>query len=273
MIYFVQSLDIGNAIRVLLRPPAGATEWRVLRKDTDTFSGPTDPSALLVYQGTETAVMDVAGLYNGMTVFYRAFYLVAGVWMASASASGQANATFTDLSADPLTVVRNRLDLGLQVYVNRGQLSHANGHIPVMTASPLMEETPLPVVTLHTASDSSQDRFIGDVVGGDWFNAAENEWESSEGWLSRWQLTIVGWSLNADERMTLRQAIKAVLMGNLAVFDAAGMVQVDIQMSDTEDFESYSAPVYMVTCNLTCMAPSIVTGIDPAIRDVVIKIL
>lgn len=271
MIYFVQSLDIGNAIRVLLRPPAGATEWRLLRKDTDDFSGHDDPSALLVHQGTETAVIDVAGLYNGLTVYYRAFYLVGAVWMPSASAAGKADATFTDLSADPLTVVRNRLDLGLQVYVDRGLLSHSTGHIPVMTASPLMEETPLPVVTLHVAADSSSERFIGDVLGGDVFNALENEWESVEGYLSRWQLTIVGWCLNADERMTLRAAMKAVLMGNLAVFDAAGMMQVDIQMSDTEDFQSYSAPIYMVSCTLTCVASSMVSGIDPAIRDVVVN--
>lgn len=268
MITLVYQLSIGNALRVFLRPPAGATEWRLLRKDTDDFAGPDDAAALRVYQGDEKAITDVAGLYNGMEVFYRAYYRVAGVWQASASARGKADATFTDLSADPLVLVRNRLDLGLQVYVDRGQLAHVNGRIPVMTASPLMEETPLPVVTLHVASDASQERFVGDMVGPDWFDADAFDWHSAEGWLSRWQLTIVGWCLNADERIALRNAMKAVLMGNLSVFDAAGMVQIDMQFSDTEDFQSYSAPVYMVNCSLSCFAPSLVDGTDPAIRDV-----
>lgn len=270
MITFIQPIAVGNALRIFLRPPPGAVSWRLLRKDTDSFSGFDDPSALLVHEGTEAVVTDVAGLYNGMPVFYRAFYLVAGAWEASSSARGLANATFSDLSADPLVLTRNRLDLGLQVYVDRGLLSHATGRIPVMTASPLLEETPLPVVTLHVASDSSQERFVGDAVGPDWVGDS-GDWHSAEGWLSRWQLTIVGWCLNADERIALRQAMKAVLMGNLSVFDAAGMVQVDLQFSDVEDFQSYSAPVYMVNCTLSCYAPSMVDGIDPAIRDIVVQ--
>lgn len=270
MISFVQPLAIGNALRVYLQPPPGAVEWRVLRKDTDDFAGHDDPSALLVHEGTERAVTDVAGLYNGMPVFYRAFYLIAGAWQASASAQGLPNATFSDLSADPLVLVRNRLDLGLQVYVDRGQLAHVNGRIPVMTASPLLEETPLPVVTLHVASDSSQERFVGDLLCDDWYDGSD--WHSVEGWLSRWQLTLVGWCLNADERIALRAAMKTVLMGNLSVFDAAGMVQIDMQFSDTEDFQSYSAPIYMVTCNLTCFAPAMVDGTNPAIRDVFVSI-
>ena len=270
MISFIQPLAIGNALRVYLRPPPGATVWRLLRKDADTFAGHDDPSALLVHEGTETAVTDVAGLYNGLPVFYRAYYFVAGIWVDSASATGTADSTFSDLSADPLTVVRNRLDLGLQVYVQRGLLTHDHGRIPVMTASPLVEETPLPVVTLHVAADTSQERFVGDLLGADWFDGGN--WHSAEGWLSRWQLTIVGWTLNADERIALRGAMKAVLAGNLSIFEAAGMSQIDLQFSDAEDFQSYTAPIYMVNCSLSCYAPSLVDGIDPAIRDVVVKL-
>lgn len=271
MITYIQPIAIGNALRLFLRPPAGATQWRVLRKDTDTFSGPDDAAALVVYEGDELVLTDIAGLYNGLSVFYRAYYLIAGAWVASASISGQANATFADLSVDPLVLTRNRLDVGLQVYVDRGQLNHVNGRIPVMTASPLFEETPMPVVTLHVASDSSQERFVGDVVGSDWVGD-DGDWHSAEGWLSRWQLTIVAWCLNADERLALRNAMKTVLMGNLPVFDAAGMAQVDLQFSDTEDFQTYSAPIYMVTCSLSCYAPSMTDGIDPAIRDVVMTL-
>lgn len=278
MISIVQPIAVGNGLRVFLQPPSGAQYWRVLRKDTDDFVGAYDPAALLVHEGTDKSVIDVAGLYNDTTVYYRVFYWMretmssAAHWEASASAIGKPKATFSDLSADPLTTVRNRLDLGLQVYVQRGQLTHSTGRIPVMTASPLFEETPLPVVTMHVASDASNERFIGDMLQRDTFNAADGTWHSMEGWFSRWQLTIVGWCLNADERIALRNAMKAVLMGNLTVFDAAGMMQVDLQFTDTEDFQSYNAPVYMVNCTLTCYAPAMVNGIDPAIRDVVFSI-
>lgn len=265
----VYVLPIGNALRILLNPVAGATEWRLLRLDTDAFAGPFDPSALVVHAGNDKAITDTTALFNGVTVYYRAYYKVGANWIASATKSGTPNATMADLSADPQTIVRNRLDLGLQLYVNRGDLIHVNNRIPVMTASPLMEETPLPVVTVHLASDASAERFIGDMVAADTFSQADGKWHSSDGWFSRVQLTIVGWCLNADERVVLRNAMKAVLMGNLSVFDAAGMMQVDLQFSDMEDFVTYAAPVYQAICNLTCYAPAMVDGTDPAILDVI----
>lgn len=50
------------------------------------------------------------------------------------------------------------------------------------------------------------------------------------------------------------------------------MSQIDLQFSDVEDFQSYTAPIYMANCSLTCYAPSLVDGIDPPIRDVVVKL-
>lgn len=269
MISLVQHLPVGNAVRLLLRPPPGATDWRVLRKDADAFSGADDPAAVLVYAGDDPTVLDVS-VVNGVSVFYRAYYRVAGVWQESASASALPQATFTDLSADPQTLVRNRLDLGLQVYVARGELTHDMGHIPVLTSSPAAEDIVFPVVTVRLMADSSDERFVGDVVARDVFDADAFDWHSADGCLDRVQLQIVGWSLNADERALLRRAMRAVLLGNVPVFDAAGLAQVDWQFVDSEDFESYDAPVWQSVCTLSCLAPVLVDGTDPAIRDVVI---
>ena len=269
MISLVQVIASGNALRLLLQPPAGSLKWRVLRKDTDTFTDVNDAGAFLVYDGTERSFLDVAGLYNGQKVYYRAYYWNGSVWLASASAFGTPEATFSDLSADPLTIVRNRLDLGLQVYVDRNKIAAPSGAVKVMTASPLAEEISWPVVTIHVASDASAERFIGELVANDTFDPVGNQWDEYEGWFSRVQLTIVAWCLNADERIVLRQAMKAVLMSNLTVFDAAGLMQIDLQFSDQEDFTSYAAPIYQALCNFTCYAPSVVEGTDPAIRDVI----
>lgn len=57
------------------------------------------------------------------------------------------------------------------------------------------------------------------------------------------------------------------MISNFAVFDAAGLMQVDIQFSDQEDFVSYAAPIYQAVCNFTCYAASVVDSVDPAIRD------
>lgn len=270
MIVLVQPLNIGSAIRVLLKPPSGATRWRLLRKDADDFSGNDDLSALLVHDGAELAVTDIAGLYNGHRVYYRAYYRIGSDWVASNTVSGVPSAGFVDSSADPLLLVRDRLDFGLSVYVERGLLAHNTGRIPVLTASPLLEQTPLPVVTVHLSSDSSQNQFIGGVMFGDYLDDSSGLWQSGTGWMSRWQLTIVGWSLNADERMALRQAIKAVIAANLEVFDDAGMVEIDVSFSDAEDFQTYSAPIYMTNCTFTCLAPTEISGTSAPIQEITI---
>lgn len=271
MIAMVHAPSVGNALRVVLMPPQGVARIVLLRKDADTFAGHDDPDALVIHDGPVVrAVLDTTGLYNGVPVFYRAYYLIGGAWLPTASVRGVPAASFADVSIDPLTIVRNRLDLGLRVYLERGLFSHPMGHIPVMTASPLMEEIPLPVVTIHVASDSSDQRFIGDIVSREVFNPDAFEWSGFDGWYSRVTLTLVAYCLNADERIALRNAMKTVLMSNMAVFDAEGLMQVDMQFSDQEDFVSYAAPIYMAVCNFSCYAPSAVESVDPAVRNVLL---
>lgn len=265
----IQTISAGNGLRILLMPPSGTTRIVLLRKDADTFTGHDDADAWIAMDGTERHVVDVAGLYNGVKVYYRAYYWNGSAWSETATVAATPAANFADASVDALSVVRDRLELGLQVYVERTLLAHPYGRIPVMTASPLFEEVPLPVVTVHVANDSSELRFIGDAIGNDVFSADDLSWATREGWFSRVQLTVVGWSLNADERAVLRNAMKTVLMANMTVFDAAGLMQIDLQFSDQEDFQSYSAPVYQAICSFTCYAPSVVESVDPAIREVV----
>lgn len=268
-IQMIQALHIGNAIRILLAPKTGSVKWRLLRKKTQNFTGHDDENANLIHEGTDRTILDDAFLVNG-TAYYYALYVYNGTaWAVDGISTGTPLAIVEDLGTDVLEIVRTRLDEGLQGLVKRNLLHHGKQKIQVLTAPPLYEDTVWPVVTVHCQNDSSGERGIGEFGGNDQFDEDAWSWNTAEGWLSNWQLVIISWCLNPDQRMILRRAIKTVLIGNLPVFDAHGMTQIDVSQSDTEDLQSYSAPVYQTITNITCKAPSIAKGVDPAIRTVI----
>ncbi len=266
MISYIDSLPAGNAIKVLLQPPVAADRWILLRKSTDTFSGASDPAAIVIHDGGERFLLDTTGLVNGETVYYRAYYF-SGLTLISQSMSRSASSgsTFQFASLDAVSVVRDRIDLGLQSLVQRGAIQHPRNLIPVMIASPLIEEAIMPIVTVHLASDSSEMHGVGNLIDD---NDMSGIGDDIEGWYSRYQLDIMGWSLNSDQRKLLRSALKHILLINRPVFEYAGIETIDLQMSDAEDFESYKAPVYMVNCTMRFLAPSVVSAPADRIIDV-----
>lgn len=262
-IALISPIGAGNALRISIAPPAGAVAWRVLRRTSDSFTGPTDTDAIMVYAGTARVVLDDNGLTNGTPVWYRAYYWDGAAWSSSASATATPQATYSDESTDALSVVRDRLDDGLLVEVQRGVLHHADGAIPVLTAPPVYDATRFPCVTVHLQSEAPRERWIGENATGDdndkdYFSDTSTD---GAGWLAQTQLTIMGWSLNPDERKELRKSIRRILVANLPVFDERGMVNVNFSQQDTEDFESYAAPVYQVMTSFDCLTPILVT--DP----------
>lgn len=269
MIAMLQPLSIGNAIRVILDPPVGSLRWRILRKVSDTFTDQSDPGALLVYEGTENAALDTVSLQNGTPYFYRAFYWNGTVWAASASASATPNATYVDSSTDVLTIVRDRLDAGLQVEVQRQTLVPQSGSIPVLNAPPVFQDTRWPVVTVHLLVDAPAERGLGEMLEPDAFDQASGLWDESEGWLAHVQLAVIGWSQNPDERIALRQALRRLIVANLSVFDASGMIKIEFSQQDVDAVSGeYPAPVYQTAGTFTCMAPVIVGDQVDEITDV-----
>jgi hypothetical protein len=267
MISTVLPLPVGNALRLFLEPPAGSLEWRILRKGTDTFTDQNDPNAVVAYQGTEPVVLDAQALQNGVLTYYRAFYWNGSAWLVSATASGTPNPTYQDFSPDVLSIVRDRIDAGLQVEVARGALSPASGSISVLSAPPVFEDTRWPVVTVHLLSEQPAERMLGEMFTDDVFDPVSGTGIESEGWLARTQLSIVGWTQNPDERIALRQALRRLLVMNLPVFDAAGLVQIDISQQDIDAVSGeYPAPVYQTVGTFTCMAPVLVG--DPVIAPI-----
>lgn len=270
MITLIEILAIGAALRIHLAPLANATSWRLIRKTTDDFTGHDDVGAVVVYAGkSEKVLLDWSGVFNGFPYFYRLYCFVDGSWISSDSASATASATAESLSVDVRAIVRDRIDAGLQAEISSGNLTNKFNRIQVLNAPPVYTNVTWPVVSVHLENDSAEARAIGEVFGADSFDDDLDLWEDSEGWLSRWSLTIVGWSLNPDERIVLSQAIKKIIIGNLPVFDDAGMLQVDFSQRDVDDFVQYDAPVYQTYCALSCLAPSIVVGNITAISDVI----
>lgn len=257
-------------------PPTSVKRIRLLRKESGAFSGPYDSDAVVVSDSKDRNVLDFIGVMNGVKLYYQAFYWDEQYgWQETNVATGVAAATLSDVTIDVLTLIRDRLELGLQVFVGYGSLAHKNGYVPVLTASPMVDDTPLPVVTVHLSSDSPEIRSIGERLGDDVFepdpeSEFDGTWTTAEGWYSRVAVEVVGWCLNADERIALRKAMKAVVIGNLPVFEAAGLMQVDASFQDREDFTTYAAPIYQVLCNFSCIAPSAVESEVRSLHDVVL---
>lgn len=269
MISFAQSLPVGNAARVVLAPAAGAVKTRVLRKATDTIASAEDPEALVVHDGDGSFFIDTSTLTNGATFYYQAFDSIDDAWVASPSVSVPILASAGMEGPDVLDLVRDRIEQALKVEVGAGRLRHERGYIPCLTAPPAFDNVTWPIVSVHMRSDSDQVRALGELVGSDVFDPEDEEWGGGEGWLSAVTIDICGWSLNADERKALRKAIKKAVLGNLPVFDAAGMAQISLSQSDLEDFESYGAPVYQAMNSLQCLAPAVVSASTSSVTDVI----
>lgn len=271
MLTMIEPLAIGDALRVFWSAPTNAARTIVLRKATNDISGPADTGAKVVHDSRDTDVVSALdiGAVNGTTFYYRDYHHDGATWVdGGVTLAGMSASTYVDESADPLSLVRDRLAAGLAVEVQRGNLMHETGAIPVLTAPPVFEETRWPVVTIHLQDESPAERFLGETYGADTTDGTD--WAEREGWLGKQSLDIMGWSLNPDERVELRKALRRILVGNLPVLDAQGLTSVDIRFSDMEDFESYNAPVYQVRATLSANFPVQVGGSVPAIVDITV---
>lgn len=270
MIACLNSYASGNAIGIMLNPPSTAVKWRLLRNLNGIFTD--QDGAGLVYEGNERHVTDIAALDNGVTVYYQPFYFNGTAWTTALARSITPNVTLINRTVDVLSLVRDRLDLGLNALVDRGDLQHPNGIIPVLTASPQLEDTVFPVVTVHLQSDSNDTHFLGDTFNDDLYND-DLTVSDVEGYYSQCTLEIVAWSLNGDERKQVRAAMKAILQANIKIFAANEIEEISLQYSDQEDFQSYHCPMYMANCTMRCLAPSVVLGSDPSVQvvDVIVN--
>lgn len=271
-IALLRALPVGNAVELTLAVDGDITWLRLLRRPDDEFAGPDDPDATCVLDELRSpdatgfvAVLDSRDIANGVPLFYQLYGHDGTAWQASAPATITPESTLLDRSIDPLIVLRDRLTVGLAEEIAAGRLKPPTGHIPVWTAPPQVESTSWPVVTLRLEADRPAERFIGEMADDDARLPPPDGWMETEGWLSHVTLQVIGWSQNPDERIALRQALKRLVLGNLPVFAAQGLVTPDWSQQDSEDFQTFNAPVYQTVGTFTCLAPSLVAGTVPAI--------
>lgn len=271
MIAFLQSLPVGNAVRCLLTPATGATRTRVLRKTTDDIADASDPDAAIVHDSDDTHFVDSTTLLNGTPYYYRAFDLVDGVWVASESETVTPSATAVFEGPDFQTLVRERLRAGLAVEVGAQRLQHPDGKIRVLTAPPQFDGTVWPVFSVMYRDGAPEVRGIGELVANDLFDPDTEHWIDTEGWLKRESIHVVGFTLNSDERISLRRALEKIVLGNMPVLEAAGMTQLSVQFNDHDEMEAFSSPLYSTLATISGLAVGAVTAPIAPISDVTVE--
>lgn len=264
-------LAVGNALRVFLEPPAGALNWRVLRKTADTFVDQNDPNALLVYAGDDRSVLDTQFLQNGTLYYYRAYSWDGTAWTAGATVTATPNATYQDACTDVLSILRDRIALGMQVEIQRGTFTPQHGVIKVLVSTPIFEDTRWPIVSVHLLSETPVERALGEDLATDVYDGAQ--WTESEGWMADVQVAVIAWCLNPDERIELRKALRRIVIANLPVFDSHGIVKPTFNIQDVDAVSGeYPAPVFQAAGTFSCVAPMVVGDqVDP-ITDVQVTV-
>lgn len=279
MIEIIEPLPIGNALRIYLAPPNGAKIWRVFRNTVDVFAGWNDPNAALIAQTSSPTVTDAdpktlanpAGLDNGVTYYYHAYYFDGSAWIDDGpSASGVPLPTYADYSVDCLSTIRDRIEAGLAIEVARGALvPGAGGNISVLTAPPIFDQTLFPLVTVHLRMEAPTDRALGEVIEADEMGIDGN-FNEYEGWYANTQIDVMGWALNPDVRIALRKALRRIMVANLRILSSLGFQEPEFSQQDAEDLTSYSAPVYQTQGMFKCVAPIAVGNEVGVITDVTV---
>ncbi|TXH57670.1 MAG: hypothetical protein E6Q97_04145 [Desulfurellales bacterium] len=271
MISYGYPLSVGNAIYIPVTPPCDSQGMRVLRRFDGDFTGEDDPDAFVVYEGEPpSGVVDHLGLPNGVEAFYCAYSWDGAEWTASDVVSATPGSRIGNLQPDLVDIVRERIEVGLNDLVQRGVLAHESGAFQVAIAPPVFEESVFPVVAVELSQDTDDVRFIGELIGeGRALGNSPYPWLEVDGYLSRVIVSCTVWSLNPDERRLLRRALKAILIANLGVFNAAGAQNVGITLADEDDFKSFSVPVYMVMSSVSATWPSALEIFDREIKEVV----
>jgi hypothetical protein len=272
MISYLKPMAAGNAVRIMLTPPAGASRWKVLRRMDADFTTHDAADVAVALGAPATSTVDFSKLKDGAVYYYKPFYLIGADWVGSDVESVLVTGQTRVVGCDPLSIVRERVEVGLRKKVADGALVHKSGLVPCLTAPPTFENARFPIVTFHLESDRSQHRALGEMVEEDLLDD-EGNWVEGEGWIGAHNVKIVTWSPeNADVRLALRLAVKEILMANMPIFRSAGMDQVDFTLTDVEDMQSYNVPVYQTVITFTCVAPYIVVNTVDPISDVTVTV-
>lgn len=248
-------MPVGDSCQVILSPPDWAKHWRVLRSKTAFPTAYNDPTAIIAYESAEHKGFIDLDVRNGETWRYAVFYNDGTVWRSDVrNTDTVVIAAKTYSTPNAMTLLRDRLFLGLKSEIAAGNLTAwsngvATSAVPVLLAPPVIDETPFPCVTVELVDSASDERGIGDSMPTEL--SVNGGWEEGVGYFQSLVFAITAWSFNPDERNDFRHAIEKVLIANEANFGAAGLSRLEMRTTHREDFESFNAPMYMASIQLT----------------------
>lgn len=263
----IQPISCGSAVRLVVQPTLGETRWRILRKETNDFTGQADPAAFVVHDGAERFLTDSRLLVNGITYHYALYGYAMGIWGSPVISTATPGATFEDLGIDAQELLRERIDVTLHAMIQRGQISPSKTTIPVMSIPFYQQGMDLPVVTVLFGGGSATGHALGEQVSGEYEDAGV--WQSAQGWMESITLEVSVWSLNAAERNMLRHALEAAIAANLGVLEEQGLNMLEVNsVQDMEDFKSMNAPIYQTVIRIGCQVATSVSEIDGSFASV-----
>ncbi|RVT91419.1 hypothetical protein EOD42_22450 [Rhodovarius crocodyli] len=273
MFALLQAHPAGNAVRVILAPPSGAASWRVLRRTTDTITGPDDTGAVVVAEwGREEGFTDIQGLLNGTEVYYAVFYRdAAGAEILPRAPSAVAIPSYTarDTSVDVLAVLSDRFSKGLAQAVDAGKIRPKSGRVQVLCA-PFVDpgKTELPMVTIHLDSQQPSEFGLSGLLETEPLEGIGSD--ETEGNLTRVTVNIIAVSLNPDERNALGRLLSHIVVTNLDIFEQQGLQNPTLSVSHTELLpETNAAALYLATASFNCLASSDATAAGVGIETVI----
>lgn len=289
------AFSLGGAVRLQWINPttAGFDHVKILRKLTNTFSGPNDQSATVVYLGLGDLcqpyrnifqpvdgvtpaqyrqILDTTDIGYNITYYYAIYALDAGE--VSPSDAAAMSATTPHVSEfEEIDILQTLLDY-INPYMNAQIVTQSlairpNQRINVLNGPPLLDNATWPMVSVHLDDDHPSDFSIGDIVGSN--DTTGDTIVHRRGYMSDASISVVGWTDNPDVRKSMYRNLKGCLISARQLLENVGLMNVVLSGRYAEDFENYQMPLFfalftikgnMVTSVRSVPPEGIITEID-----------
>ena len=272
-IKYLQDLSrAGAAVYLYLDPPTGPSHLRLVRRYDATFPAlPTGTGNVEVYAGPTTGgILDWHEVVPGAVHWYAPYYLTGATWTLGTAHSITPTIQTHAPTLDSLDVIRERIEVGLNALVADGYLRHPRNQFSVLTAPPVLEDACFPAVAVHLDQAVADTHVVGGFIGED--STEDGLQRETEGWWARYQVQVEAWSLNPDERRLLRRALRDILVSGRDVLELIGLMELEVSLADSEDFQSYNAPLYHTVAKLSYLAPDVVWSEAAPLREIALPL-
>lgn len=272
-IKYLQDLSrAGAAVYLYLDPPAGPSHLRLVRRYDATFPAlPTGTGNIEVYAGVPTGgILDWHEVVPGAVHWYAPYYLTGATWTLGTAYSITPTIQTHAPTLDSLDVIRERIEVGLNALLADGYLRHPRNQFNVLTAPPVLEDACFPAVAVHLDQAVADTHFVGGFIGDD--TTEDGLQRETEGWWARYQVQVEAWSLNPDERRLLRRALRDILVSGRDVLELIGLMELEVSLADSEDFQSYNAPLYHTVAKLSYLAPDVVWSESTPLSEIALPV-